>query len=100
MHALVERLAVEELHHDVDAAVLADVVVEDADDATMTDTVRHVALIRRPPAEDRHRGRAGSQDLQRRAVSIAVNGLVNRRRSRDGDESDELPFVMELLPHS
>src|SRR5262249_9802763 len=41
-HALLEILALEKLHDDVDAPIVRNVVIENADDARMADRVRYI----------------------------------------------------------
>ncbi len=69
--ASVERLAVEQIHHDEDASVFGRVVVEHADGSRVTDRVGRVAFPHETGALAAVNRQFAVEDLHRDAVGVA-----------------------------
>jgi hypothetical protein len=98
IEAALERLALEQLHHQVDLAVLGDVVVEDRHRVAMADLVGRVTLGEEAPAGLFVAGVLRVQHLDRRASAVAVGPGVHRRHPADGDQRVEVPLAPQPPP--
>ncbi len=99
LDAVLQRLAVEQLHHDVGRPLVGArrdaVVVEDLHDAGVVHLVRGVPLAQEALAHLGVARQAGVQDLDRRARPVAVPPLVHRGHAADAEHALERPLVAE-----
>ena len=95
-----ERVALEEVHREEDAAVVGHAVVEDADDARVLDRVREVALTEEPLADRRIGAERRVEDLEGRARSVAVRHGVDRRHGPGPEQRIDAPLAADDGPHA
>ena len=93
--ARLERLALEQLHHDERRPVGRDVVVEHAHRAVVLDGVGRVALLQEAPLHLLVVAQLRVQHLHRDALAVAVRRRVDRRHPADAEQRVELPLVLQ-----
>ena len=100
LRVALERVAVEQLHHEVRRPVLGVRVVEDTDHAWVLDLVREVAL----PQEARHQPRIGDElrveHLQCRALAVAMGRPVDRCHAADPEQRIDPPLLVQQRSHA
>ena len=94
-----ERVALEEVHREEDAAVVGHAVVEDADDPRVLDRVREVALAEEPLAHGGVGAEGRMEDLERRARSVAVRHGVDRRHGPRPEQRIHAPLTADDGPY-
>ncbi|MBL9028546.1 MAG: hypothetical protein JNL21_40515 [Myxococcales bacterium] len=91
------RLAVQQFHDQERRPVFGDVVVDDADDARMTDPARHEALAEEPLADLEQEAQIGVEQLDRPAAPVPVCRRVDARRAAHAEQPVEAPFATQEL---
>ena len=81
-----ERLAVEQLHHEVDLAVLGGIVVEHQHRVAVADLVGRVALGEEATSRLLVARVLGMQQLDRSARAVTMRAGVHGRHATDGDQ--------------
>ncbi len=104
LEPVLQRLTVEQLHHDVGGALVGpradDVVVEHLDGTRVLDLVGRVPLAQEPLAHLAVARQAGVQDLDGRAGAVAVPPLVDRGHAADAEHPLERPLLAEDGAHA
>ena len=97
--AVLERLTLQQLHHEIGRAVvgsvLHDVVIEDLHGAAMLDAIRGVAFPQKSLADSGVLPELGVEDLHRRTRAVAMPSSVDSRHSAHADEALEGPLLVE-----
>ena len=88
-----ERLAVEELGHQKERAVLGHIVVQDMNGAGMSDRIRDVAFPQEALPDLRVERQLAMKHLDRGARAVAVRGGVDRRHPTHAKQPIETPLV-------
>ncbi len=94
-HELLERFALEQLHHQVDQAVLGHVVIEDADRTRVPNAVGQVAFPQESLTQFWVVRELRQQHLDRDTVTVSVGRGEHGGHAPDPDELVELPLMME-----
>ncbi len=92
---LVERLAVEQLHHEEHEAVAGAIVVEHLHDTGVPHRVGRVPFSQETGDEIGVRREVRVEHLDGRPASIAVGHRVHGAHSADAEERVDVPFVLE-----
>jgi len=97
--AALQRLALEQLHHQERRAILGLVVVDDAHDTRVLDRVGRVALAHEARADVLVGPQLGAQHLEGDAVPVAVHGEVHGGHPA-GAEHPLDAVLAQRLPHA
>jgi len=93
--SLLERLTVEQVHHEERQPVRGRVVVQYTDAPRMLDPIRDVPLTEKPFANLRDRRKLGVQHLHRYALAVAVRRGIDGRNASFPEERIDAPFFLQ-----
>ena len=93
--SLRERLAFEEIHHEVRRAVFVRVIVDHADRARVRDRVRDVPFAKKPRSDLGDPRELVVEDLDGRAVAVAVRRRIDGRHPPDANQPIQPPLLTE-----
>ena len=96
----VNGLTIEQLHHQVDRAVLGYVVVIDLDGAGVLDRVGDVALPEKPLPDGGLERKLRVEHLQGGLLPVAVGGRVYRPHPADTDQPVHGPLAADYAAHA
>jgi hypothetical protein len=88
-----ERDPLEEVHHQKDAPVVGDAIVEDPDDPRMLHRVGEVSLAKEALADRRVRAQRRVEDLERRPRPVPVGDGINRCHGSGAEEGIDPPLA-------
>src|SRR5262249_48707980 len=95
-----ERVPLEEIHHEEDAAVVGDTVVEHPDNAAMFHRVGEIPLSEEALTDALVGAERGVQDLERSTSTVAMRHGIDRRHRSGAEEGVDAPLVGDHAPNT